>query len=183
MTHHLRAQIGPRALTRLADPSPRHVAKLVADLEHQGLDRRPRLRGCLFGAVPLDAQAVHEQGAADRDHDQRENDLAAWLETVADVAVASATGDLNSNVAGQFVCVAYVYPDGTSAEDQTVRLVEQSGARQVQTGQTCFTDGRPSDERRVQVQLIRDTDIEAVLFSQTITLNANSVTRFERAAG
>lgn len=112
-----------------------------------------------------------------------ENDLAGWLDTVADVAVASATGDLNSNVAGQFVCVAYVYPDGTNSQDQTVRLIEESGTRKVQTGQSCFIDGRPSDERRVQVQLIRDTDIEAVLFSRTITLNATSVTRFERITG
>lgn len=112
-----------------------------------------------------------------------ESDLTDWLETVADVAVGSATGDLDSGVAGQFVCVAYVYPDGTSADDRTVRLVEQSGARVVQTGQSCFADGRPSDERRVQVQLSRDTEVEAVIFSQTITLNANSVTRFERAAG
>jgi Flp pilus assembly protein TadG len=112
-----------------------------------------------------------------------ESDLSSWLETVADVAVASATGDLDAAVSGQFVCVAYVYPDGTSSEDRTVRLVEQSGTRQVQTGQTCFSDGRPSDERRVQVQLTRDTDIEAVIFSQTITLNASSVARFERLSG
>lgn len=112
-----------------------------------------------------------------------EADLAAWLETVADVAVASATGDLDANVAGQYICVAYVYPDGTSSEDSTIRLIEQAGSRLIQTGQTCFVDGRPSDERRVQVQLARDTDIEAVLFSQTITLNANSVTRFERTGG
>ena len=112
-----------------------------------------------------------------------EDDLSGWLDTVADVAVGSATGSLDSNVAGQFVCVAYVFPDGTDAQDRTVRVVEQSGSRSVQTGQTCFTDGRPSDERRVQVQLTRDTDIEAVLFSQTITLNASSVTRFERISG
>lgn len=112
-----------------------------------------------------------------------EDDLVGWLETVADVAVASATGELDSGVAGQYVCVAYVYPNGTSSDDQTVRLVEQGGSRTVQTGQTCFSDGRPADERRVQVQLTRDTDIEAVIFSQTITLNANSVTRFERISG
>jgi len=112
-----------------------------------------------------------------------ESDLVTWLETVADVAVGSATGDLDSTVAGQFVCVSYVYPDGTSSQDRTVRIIEQSGVRQVQDGQSCFVDGRPADERRVQVQLRRDTDIEAVLFSQTITLNANSVTRFERSSG
>ncbi len=112
-----------------------------------------------------------------------EDDLSAWLETVADVAVAAATGDVGANVSGQFVCVAYVYPNGTSSDDRTIRLIEEGGTRQIQTGQTCFSDGRPSDERRVQVHLTRDTDIEAVLFSQTITLNANAVTRFERSAG
>ncbi len=87
-----------------------------------------------------------------------EADLSGWLDVVADVAVNSATGELDSGVAGQFVCVAYVYPDGTDAEDRTVRVVEQAGSRQVQTGQSCFSDGRPSDERRVQVQLQRDTN-------------------------
>lgn len=112
-----------------------------------------------------------------------ENDLAGWLEAVADVAVASATGDLDANVAGQYVCVAYVYPNGTSSADSTIRIIEQSGTRQIQSGQTCFADARAADERRVQVQLTRDTDIEAVLFSQTITLDATSVTRFERTSG
>lgn len=112
-----------------------------------------------------------------------EGDLSGWLDTVADVAVGSATGDLDSGVTGQYVCVAYVYPDGTSSQDRTIRVVEQAGSRQVQSGQTCFSDGRPSDERRVQVRLERDTEIEAVIFSQTVTLNANSVTRFERSSG
>lgn len=109
-----------------------------------------------------------------------DGDLSAWLSTVADVSIAAATGDMDSTVAGQVVCVAYVYPDGTDPEDRTTRLVEQSGSRVEDTGTPCFTDGRPSSERRVQVQLERQSDLEALIYERTVTLSAESVARFER---
>ena len=108
--------------------------------------------------------------------------LSSWLNDVANVAVESASGVLDSSAPGQQVCVAYVYPDGTSSADQTTRIIELSGVRAVTIGSTCFADGRPNSERRVQVTLQRKTDIEAIVFSSTVTLNAQSVTRFERGS-
>jgi Flp pilus assembly protein TadG len=111
-----------------------------------------------------------------------DNSLSSWLATVADVAVASATGDMDPTVVGQYVCVAYVYPDGNTALDRTTRLVEQSGVRTESAGQSCFVDGRPDGERRVQIELRRRSDLNALVFTQQITLDSTSVARFERAA-
>jgi len=112
-----------------------------------------------------------------------DSDLSAWLNTVADVAIAGATGDLGPSVDGQYICVAYVYPDGTETEDRTSRLEETLGTRVETVGSTCFSDGRPNSERRVQLVLRRRTDLEAVVYSQTITLSSESVARFERSTG
>lgn len=109
------------------------------------------------------------------------SDLNAWLNTVADVAVAAAGGDLNSTVSGQRVCVAYVYPKGSSVQDMTIRLIEQGGVRTKTTGQTCFTDARPDDERRVQVEVQRRSTFEAMFFSRDLVLDAHSLARFERS--
>lgn len=107
--------------------------------------------------------------------------MSAWLTSVAAVAESAASGDLDDGVAGQYVCVAYVHPNGTDADDQTTRLTETAGVQSTAVGSTCFTDGRPDSERRVQIQVQRDTDIEVVLFSSTVTLDGESVVRFERA--
>lgn len=110
-----------------------------------------------------------------------ENDMSQWLNTVADISAAAATGDLAPTVDGQYICVAYVHPDGVSPEDSTTRLVEQAGVRTLQSGQSCFGDGRPNDERRVQVELSRRTDLVAIIYNQTLTLNTRSIARFERS--
>lgn len=106
--------------------------------------------------------------------------LSTWLNDVADVARDSTAGELEAMDPGQRICVAYVYPSGAGADDQTVRVVEVAGVRTVTVGSTCFTDGRPADERRVQVRLQRDTDFDAVFFTSTLTLDTRSVVRFER---
>lgn len=108
-------------------------------------------------------------------------DLDAWLNDVVDVARAAGNLDLVSSVPGQYICVAYVYPDGASAADQTKRLVENAGVLGAPTaGSTCFNDGRPSDERRVQVITGRTASIQAVLFSVDVNLSSPSASRFER---
>jgi Flp pilus assembly protein TadG len=111
-----------------------------------------------------------------------EGDIAAWLFSVVTVARESATGELDPSAPGQHICVAYVHPDGTTSDDRTVSVTETSGVRTVTIGTPCFSDGRPGDERRVQVQLRRESDIETILFTSTVTLEAESVTRFERAS-
>lgn len=111
-----------------------------------------------------------------------ETTLSNWLNDVADVAIGSATGELDDGGDGRFVCVAYVYPDGTEAQDQTVRMeVDQSGVRTlISDGKGCFSDGRPNDERRTHVWVERDADIMVIFFNRTVTLTGRSAARFER---
>lgn len=106
--------------------------------------------------------------------------LDTWLQQVADVAVATATGSLDTGQAGRQVCVAYVHPDGSSAADQTRRVVVDPLGTSTFSNQPCVADTRPNDERRVQVELQRDSDLIVFYFSRTVTLTSQSVARFER---
>jgi hypothetical protein len=115
------------------------------------------------------------------------DDLKWWLNKVSDVALAAATGDLSDGVDGRHVCVAFVHPagstptDGSVGSDHTVRLdVDAEGARKVTAGSACFDDGRPQDERRVQVLAQREADLEFFFFARTVTLGAESAARYER---
>jgi len=104
----------------------------------------------------------------------------AFLDDVADVAIRSGTSELDNGVPGRTVCVAYVYPDGSSAVDRTARVnIDVAGVRTYSAG-TCFGDGRPNDERRVQVRVTRTVDFFALIFSRTVTLDEESVSRYER---
>ena len=108
-------------------------------------------------------------------------DLDTWLNEVLDVTRAAAVGDLGSGVAGQYICVAYVHPAGAGANDQTRRLVENLGVTgSPQAGLNCFSDGRPNDERRVQVVVRREATIQTVVFAVNVTLEAPAAARFER---
>ncbi len=104
--------------------------------------------------------------------------MRAWLDEIAARAVTDATGSLDPGVANRVVCVAFVHTDGAAPTDVTTRRMEAAGAT-TYSGTPCFTDGRPDDERRVQVQVARDSDIEAIFFSTTVELSATSVTRYE----
>jgi hypothetical protein len=123
------------------------------------------------------------------------DNLTWWLNKVAEVAVDSATGELEAGSDGRYICVAYVHPNGTAPSssgfgeteptmgtDHTVRLeIDEDGVKTISIGQSCYSDGRPSDERRVQVLVERDADLEFVFFERTVTLNGQSTARFERA--
>lgn len=106
----------------------------------------------------------------------------AWLDAVAVGVVDDATGSLGPGIPGHFVCVAYVHPDGVVATDQTRRRIDNGGAPSYD-GAACFADGRPDGERRVQIAVARDTDFNALVFSSTLTLDAQAVSRFEAAGG
>ena len=110
-------------------------------------------------------------------------DLDAWLAAVSTQAIADADGSLDNGIPGRTVCVAYVHPAGTLATDVTKRLITDTTGPQPTELQPCFNDGRPNDERRVQVVVSRDAEINAILFSTTVTLDSQSVNRFEAAAG
>jgi hypothetical protein len=110
----------------------------------------------------------------------------SWLEIVINQTVADATGALDPGIPGRYVCVAYVHPNGTAAGDQTTRrILNSSGLQGAEGGQQCFdgNDGRPDDERRVQVVVEREAAFSVVFFSSTVTLDAEAVNRFEAALG
>lgn len=108
--------------------------------------------------------------------------LNAWLDEVVAQTVADGTGSLDVGVPGRYICVAYVYPVGTDEgfpNDQTARKeISESGTVE-DGGQCMMTDGRPDDERRVQVVVGRETEFSVVFFSSTLDLDAEAVNRFE----
>ena len=104
----------------------------------------------------------------------------AWLNEVADVAIRASSGELDPTASGQELCVAYVHPDGTEPDDRTTALLEVAGSRTIAANTTCFNDGRPNGEARIQVQLQRDSAVDAIVFSTNIDLEATSVSRYER---
>ena len=107
--------------------------------------------------------------------------MACWLSEVADVTVEASEDALDTGAPDMEVCIAYVHPAGTDATDRTTRLVRTSSGDSVTTGSTCFSDGRPSDERRVQVAGSRRGSIEFFFGTATPTLATDSVTKFEAA--
>jgi len=104
----------------------------------------------------------------------------AFLADVADVAIRSATSELDNGIPGRTVCVAYVHPAGSLATDQTAALRIDAGGVSAFSPNPCFADGRPNDERRVQVRVTRDVDFFALVISRTLTLDEQSVSRYER---
>lgn len=109
--------------------------------------------------------------------------LDAWLDEVSSQTIADGTGTLDPGVPGRYVCVAYVYPDGTTAglpNDRTRNKTFSGGSASYGNAE-CFTDGRPPSERRVQVLVGRDTEFSAVFFSSTVSLDSEAVNRFEAA--
>lgn len=110
-----------------------------------------------------------------------DGDMAGWLDSVADIAIGAATGDLDDGQPDRVVCVAFVHPDGTDPTDQTVRIVvDEAGTRTITVGATCHADDRPDDERRVQVDVERSSELEVVFWSRTLTVHGTSTARFER---
>ncbi len=110
----------------------------------------------------------------------------AWLVEVAARVVEDATGSLDPGAPGLVVCVAYVHPDGELVPgvptDDTANRRDNGGVvtYDMPAG-PCFADGRPSGERRVQISVARDTDFNALVFSSTLTLGSEAVSRFEAA--
>lgn len=99
------------------------------------------------------------------------NDVNLWLGEVRDVTKAAATGDLETGVPGQFICVAILGPTEG-------RLVESGSGPPGLPG--CFDDQRPDSEARVQVVTRRTATINALVFTTDVTLESASVARFER---
>ncbi len=107
--------------------------------------------------------------------------LDCWLRQVADVTQSGSEGELASSVPALSICVAYVYPSGAAANDMTKALTRTATGDSIASGSTCFVDGRPNSERRVQVMGSRQGKIEFLVSTATPTLSSQSVTKFEAA--
>lgn len=116
-------------------------------------------------------------------------DLDQWLKCVSDITVKASSGSLNVGKSGRYICVSYVNPSGIAGSNDVTksRIVSDSGGVEVATTDTrdCFTinglpaDGMASTKRRVQVVTKRTSKLEAMLYSQNLTLSSSSVTVFE----
>jgi hypothetical protein len=106
--------------------------------------------------------------------------LDAWLRDVATVAENATSGSLGSGVSSRLICVAQ--GSGTSSADFTrIRVVgSQTIAATGQETDWCFPNSAPVDDTVVQIQLERDGNIQAFLFTMTPRLNAEATTKFER---
>lgn len=114
----------------------------------------------------------------------------SWLDQVADRARLSASGELDLVTPGRYTCVAYVgygSPEGTTVDSTRKREQNGSGSPTYTSGSVsapgtwCFDDGRGANgsERRIQVLARRTSDLNALLFSMTLTLRADAVARYE----
>lgn len=111
-------------------------------------------------------------------------DKSAWLDAIAAQVIENGTGSLADGTPGRLVCVAYVYPQGSaSGTDPTERRLDDGTVPLVRDGFPCFVDGRPDAERRVQVEVSRETEFSVLVFSRTLTLDSEAVSRFEAALG
>jgi hypothetical protein len=105
-----------------------------------------------------------------------------WLDAVALGVINDSTGTLGPGVPGHLVCVAFVHPDGMPPNPVTSNRIDNAGVISYNAAE-CFADGRPDTERRVQVAVAREADFNALVFSSTLTLDSEAVSRFEAFAG
>lgn len=100
----------------------------------------------------------------------------AWLDDVAAVAIAAATGDLDASVPDRYLCVALV---NTKTHDG--HRITQGSTTSYGTG-SCREQSCPSTAPCVQVVLERSAVLDTVAFRRSITVGGASVTAFEREA-
>lgn len=92
-----------------------------------------------------------------------------WLTAVQDTAVDRADGVLDDGSAS--VCVAIV--NGTASPPAV------SGGYTTNGGQACFDDGAADGSERVQVVVRRAGEIDALVWSRTVTIRSRATSRFE----
>lgn len=105
----------------------------------------------------------------------------AWLDGIADRAIAASEGAMDVGVAERAVCVAYVHlPGATPTQTVSRQLV---GGTRTSGSSPCFSDGQAASERRVQVVLERDGVINTGFYRQTIDIRRRVVYRYEAHLG
>lgn len=99
-------------------------------------------------------------------------DTEAFLDAVADRAVDSAGGELGPDVAGRYICVAYV------SSSVSVRRTESGSDGPSYSSSSCFADDR-GDEARVQVRLRRDGELNIVFQRWDVPVSSDALARHE----
>lgn len=105
----------------------------------------------------------------------------AWLDAVEIRLLADAAGSLD--VPSATYCIAYI--DGSRSGSET-KHIDQNSPPLTPTNDWCFDDKRDAPgetEWRVQIQVGRDTDFDALFFSRTITIGTSAVSRYEVLVG
>lgn len=106
----------------------------------------------------------------------------AWLDGIADQAVAASDGAMAADVGGRAVCVAYVDPRGAAADHTFSRRLNAAGTRSSATT-VCFDDGQSTTQKRVQVLLERNGTLDVGIWRQALTLRRSVVYRYEADSG
>lgn len=109
-------------------------------------------------------------------------EMDAWLDGIADQAVAASDGAMAADVGGRAVCVAYVDPAGSAPDHTFSRRINAAGTRSSATS-VCFADGQSTTQKRVQVLLERNGTLDIGLTQQTFTLRRTVVYRYEADSG
>ncbi len=97
-----------------------------------------------------------------------------WLDEVTNVAVAASTGEMDASTPDRYICVALVGAEtvGKKETNGTTDTYYSSGS--------CPETSCPTSDPCVQVAMGRSAKLEGVVFQRTITLEARSVTTYER---
>jgi Flp pilus assembly protein TadG len=114
----------------------------------------------------------------------------ANLSVLRDQVVAAATGDLNAGVPGRVLCIAlldgdtwtYAVYKGSSTPSATATTAV--GSLPASVRQDCRSSAVPAapdgSTRRIWIRAARESNLEALLFSRTVTLDAQALSRWER---
>lgn len=110
---------------------------------------------------------------------------ATKLDQIRDRALAAAVGrldDLGGSV-NAYVCVAYVedHGGGGGANHTTQRTNggTRTGAAPSAVTNSCYDDGIPADEPRIQVYVERDALLDLIFYGGTIRLDSSAVAYYE----
>ncbi len=110
------------------------------------------------------------------------DDMDDWLDLVIDRSIAASAGTMDAGVEGRTVCVAYVDPNGASADKTVSRRMAADGVRTAGTTE-CFSDGQGATAKRIQVVMERAGFIDIGFHRRSLTLQREIVFRYEADGG
>jgi Flp pilus assembly protein TadG len=106
-----------------------------------------------------------------------------WLEQVRLATVAAAGDDFRAGQDSSTMCVAFVY--GQNATKNTKITMTASGTVTAATtgaSSVCWSDGVTQADNRVQVEIVRDVDLNIGVKAWRPAATARSVIHYERTA-